>query len=60
MGWRSYLSILLFAPVLEGKSFLPRQHSDIAEAIGRHSRADATKFEAFSVLVKKLTSFYEA
>ena len=48
----------LFAPVLEGKSFLfPRQHSDIAEAIGRHSRADATKFESFSALVKKLTSF---
>src|SRR5262245_12293315 len=48
----------LFAPVLEGKSFLfPRQHSDITEAIGRHSRADATKFESFSVLVKNLTAF---
>jgi phytoene dehydrogenase-like protein len=48
----------LFAPVLEGKSFLfPRHHSDVAEAIGRHSRADATKFESFSALVKKLTSF---
>jgi phytoene dehydrogenase-like protein len=52
------LDPLLFAPVLEGKSFLfPRQHSDIAEAIGRHSRADATKFEPFTILVKKLTSF---
>ena len=52
------LDPLIFAPVLEGKSFFfPRQHSDIAEAIGRHSRADATKFEPFSALVKKLTSF---
>ena len=52
------LDPLIFAPVSEGKSFLfPRQHSDIAEAIGRHSRADATKFESFSVLVKKLTAF---
>ncbi|HEX2260483.1 MAG TPA: NAD(P)-binding protein, partial [Candidatus Binatia bacterium] len=34
------LDPLLFAPLLEGKSFLfPRQHSEIAEAIGRHSRA---------------------
>ena len=48
----------LFAPVLEGKSFLfSRHHSEIAEAIGRHSRADATRFESFSALVKKLTSF---
>ena len=52
------LDPLLFAPLLEGKSFLfPRQHSEIAEAIGRHSRADATKFEPFTVLVKKLTAF---
>jgi phytoene dehydrogenase-like protein len=52
------LDPLLFAPVLEGKSFLfPRKVSEIAEAIGRHSRADATKFESFSVLVKKLTAF---
>jgi phytoene dehydrogenase-like protein len=52
------LDPLLFAPVIEGTSFLfPRQHSEIAEAIGRHSRADATKFESFSVLVKKLTAF---
>lgn len=52
------LDPLLFAPVLEGKSFLfPRQPSEIAEAIGRHSRADATKFEPFAALVKKLTSF---
>jgi phytoene dehydrogenase-like protein len=52
------LDPLLFAPLLEGQSFLfPRQHSEIAEAIGRHSRADATKFEPFTVLVKKLTGF---
>jgi phytoene dehydrogenase-like protein len=52
------LDPLFFAPLLEGKSFLfPRHHSEIAEAIGRHSRADATKFEPFSVLVKKLTLF---
>jgi phytoene dehydrogenase-like protein len=52
------LDPLLFAPVLEGKSFLfPRHHSEIAEAIGRHSRADATKFESFSGLVKNLTAF---
>ena len=52
------LDPLLFAPLLEGKSLLfPRQHSEIAEAIGRHSRADATKFEPFTVLVKKLAAF---
>lgn len=52
------LDPLILAPVSEGKSFLfPRQHSDIAEAIGRHSRADATKFEPFSGLVKNLTAF---
>lgn len=49
---------LLFAPILDGKSLVfPRQHSDIAEAIGRHSRADAAEFESFSALVGKLTSF---
>src|SRR5262249_11494629 len=46
------------APLLEGKSLIfPRQHSEIAESIGRHSRLDATKFEPFSALVKKLTAF---
>ena len=54
------LDPLLFAPVLEGKSFLfPRQHSEIAEAIGRHSRADATKFESFSV-ARQETDFFSA
>ncbi len=48
----------LFAPVLEGKPFLfPGQQSEIAGAIGRHSRADAARFEPFSALVKKLTAF---
>ena len=48
----------LFVPVLAGRSFLfPRQQTEIAEAIARHSRADATKFESFSALVKKLTTF---
>ena len=52
------LDPLLFAPVLEGKSLLlPRRKPEIAEAIGRHSRADATKLEPFSALVKKLTTF---
>jgi phytoene dehydrogenase-like protein len=55
------LDPLLFAPLLEGNSFIfPRQHSEIAEAIGRHSRADATKFEPFSALVKKLTVFLQS
>jgi len=52
------LEPLLLAPLLEGKSFVfPSQHSEIAESIGRHSRLDATKFEPFSALVKKLTGF---
>lgn len=49
---------MLFAPVLEGESLLlPRRQPEMAAAIGRHSRADATKFESFGALVKKLTSF---
>ena len=52
------LEPLLLAPLLEGKSLIfPRQHSEIAESIGRHSRLDATKFEPFSALVKKLSGF---
>jgi phytoene dehydrogenase-like protein len=52
------LDPLLFVPELEGPSFVfPRQHSDIAVAIGRHSRADAEKFDSFSALVKRLAAF---
>lgn len=55
------LEPLLLAPLLEGKPFIfPRQRSEIAESIGRHSRVDATKFEPFSELVKKLSAFLQS
>jgi len=52
------LEPLLFSPALDGNSLLvPREPAKIAEEIGRFSRADAAKFDRFSALLKKLSSF---
>lgn len=48
----------LFAPALEDRPLLvPNASSRLAEEIGRLSRTDAVKIEAFSALVKKFTCF---
>ncbi|HXV78819.1 MAG TPA: NAD(P)/FAD-dependent oxidoreductase, partial [Candidatus Binatia bacterium] len=55
------LDPLLFVPALEREPFLlPRQQPEIADAIGRHSRADAEKILSFSALVKKLNAFLQS
>jgi phytoene dehydrogenase-like protein len=52
------LKPLLFAPALDGNSLLfPHEPERIAAEIGRLSRADAAKFDSFTSLLKKLSSF---
>ena len=48
----------LFAPLPDGNSLLiPKDGGRIRDEIGRFSKADASRFDAFSTLVKKLTAF---
>ena len=52
------LDPLLFAPGQDGNSLLlPQAQAKTANEIGRFSRADAAKFQAFSKLLKKLSAF---
>jgi phytoene dehydrogenase-like protein len=49
------LDPLLFAPLLDRAPLsIPRERSKIAEAIGRFSRSDAAKLEAFTALTRRL------
>jgi phytoene dehydrogenase-like protein len=52
------LDPLLFAPLPDGNSLLiPRSDAVIGDEIRRFSKADASRFDAFCALVKKLTAF---
>jgi phytoene dehydrogenase-like protein len=52
------LNPLLFAPLSDGNSLLiPRDDRNIRDEIGRFSKGDASRFDAFCALVKKLAGF---
>jgi phytoene dehydrogenase-like protein len=55
------LDPLLFAPTLTANPLIfSRDGAKNAEEIGRCSKADATKFDSFCALIKKLSSFLRA
>jgi len=54
------LDPLLFAPLPEGNSLLiPKDGRQVRDEIGRFSKADASRFEDFCLLVRKLAAFLQ-
>ena len=54
------LDPLLFAPLPDGNSLLiPKDGRQVRDEIGRFSKADASRFEDFCVLVRKLAAFLQ-
>ena len=51
------LDPLLFVPLPDGNSLLIPKGDIVREEIGRFSKTDASRFDAFCALVKKLTAF---